>query len=69
MSMKMETNVGNIDRTIRLMLGTLIIILGIYYQNWWGALGLIPLITGAIEYCPLYAILGISTYRKVHRET
>lgn len=63
----MKTNIGNIDRVIRLVAGTLIIILGIYHQNWWGAVGLIPLITGAIEYCPLYSLLGISTYRKLHK--
>lgn len=63
----MNTNIGNIDRIIRLVAGTLIVILGIYYQSWWGAAGLIPLVTGAIEYCPLYSLLGISTSRNISR--
>ncbi|MCW9705856.1 YgaP family membrane protein [Fodinibius salsisoli] len=63
----METNIGNIDRIIRLMLGTFILVLGVYYQNWWGTVGLIPLITGTIEYCPIYSLLGISSYHGFHR--
>lgn len=58
---------GNIDRVIRLTLGSLIIAFGLYYQSWWGAAGLIPLITAIVEYCPLYDLLGISTNRRIQK--
>ena len=57
----MKKNVGQTDKTIRLILGLVIAIVGIYYQSWWGLLSLIPIITGYINFCGLYAIFGIST--------
>ncbi|WP_394886599.1 YgaP family membrane protein [Clostridium butyricum] len=35
--------------------------MGLYFRNWWGIIGLIPIITGLIRYCPISDILGIST--------
>ena len=40
----MKTNVGNADRTLRLVAGVVIIVLGVVLQSWWGAIGLIPLL-------------------------
>lgn len=57
----MKKNVGGIDRTIRIIAGLAIIGWGVYAQNWWGAIGLIPLMTALIGWCPAYAILGMST--------
>lgn len=57
----MKKNVGTIDRTIRAVIGVLIIGIGVYYQSWWGLIGLIPLATAAIGWCPPYAALGVST--------
>lgn len=57
----MKTNVGNADRTLRLVAGVVIIALGIYFQSWWGAIGLIPLFTGTTRWCPAYLPFGIST--------
>ncbi|MEN8174513.1 MAG: DUF2892 domain-containing protein [Pseudomonadota bacterium] len=34
---------------------------GIYAQNWWGAIGLIPLMTAAVSWCPLWGIFRVST--------
>jgi len=59
----MKVNVGKKDKTIRIVVGILLILIGIIYQSWWGLLGLIPLITGLINYCPLYSVLGISTHK------
>ena len=60
----MEKNIGNTDRIVRIILGILILAAGIYYQSWLGVIGLIPLITGLINYCPLYSLLKISTAKK-----
>ncbi len=60
----MKANIGRSDKLIRISLGLLFIAGGIYYQSWWGAIGLIPLFTSTINWCPLYALLGISTKEK-----
>lgn len=60
----MQINVGKTDRTIRLIVGVVIIAAGLYYQSWWGAVGLLPLTTGLLRWCPPYQLLGISTDRK-----
>ncbi len=57
----MNKNVGGIDRALRAIAGIAIIGAGVYYQSWWGAIGLVPLLTALIGWCPLYPILGIST--------
>lgn len=57
----MIKNVGTPDRILRVLVGLAIIGWGIYAQNWLGAIGLIPLATGLISFCPLYKVLGIST--------
>lgn len=57
----MKTNVGNADRTLRLVAGVTIIALGVVFQSWWGAIGLIPLFTGTT---PL--VSGLSAVRHFH---
>lgn len=57
----MKKNVGKKDRSIRIPLGILIIMAGIYFQNWWGLAGLILLVTGLAGVCPVYSLFGIST--------
>lgn len=57
----MERNVGKADRIIRIVLGIAIIAAGVYFKNWWGSVGLIPLITGLVGKCGLYKIFGINT--------
>ncbi len=60
----MQCNVGKTDRTIRLLAGVAIIAAGLYYQSWWGAIGIVPLLTGAFRWCPPYQLLGLSTDKK-----
>lgn len=58
----MKTNEASWDRIVRVMAG--LILLGLAATNavgWWGWLGIIPLATGAIGWCPLYTVLGMST--------
>jgi len=57
----MKTNVGGIDRILRIVVGLALIGWGFYAQNWWGAIGIIPLLTGAISWCPVYLPLKLST--------
>lgn len=60
--MNISKNVGLLDRIIRIILGLALIGLA-YFEviGVWGYIGLIPLVTGLIKWCPLYALLGIKT--------
>ncbi len=57
----MKHNVGGIDRVLRLVAGIGIIAWGFYAQNIWGAIGIVPLFTAAIGWCPAYLPFGMST--------
>lgn len=58
----MQTNVGNIDRIVRAVIGLALIAL-----TWagtigvWGWIGVVPLLTAALGFCPVYTMLGFST--------
>ncbi|WP_235426953.1 YgaP-like transmembrane domain [Cohnella kolymensis] len=45
--------------SIRISAGTTILLLGLAYRSWWGLLGLGPLLTGSLRYCPVNQILRI----------
>ncbi len=57
----MNKNVGSLDKTIRLIVGILIIVIGVLNESLLGAIGLVPIITALIGWCPLYPILKINT--------
>lgn len=57
----MKCNVGKTDRILRIIAGLAIIIGGIYFQNWWGAVGIVPIATGLLRWCPAYLPFGIKT--------
>lgn len=58
----MKSNVGGLDRIARIVAGAVLIALAATNViGWWGWLGLIPLITGLVGFCPLYPMLGLST--------
>ena len=57
----MQQNVGTADRIIRVILGLAIIAWGVVTQNWWGVVGVVPLATAAIGWCPAYLPFGIRT--------
>ena len=55
-------NVGNIDRTLRMLVGLALIALAASGTiGVWGYIGIVPLLTGMAARCPLYSLLGIST--------
>lgn len=65
----MKLNEGAVDRILRIVLG--IAILSLVFvgpRTPWAWLGLVPLLTGVIGFCPLYAVLGISTPGPGRRE-
>jgi len=58
----MTLNVGTLDRVIRIVAGVVLIALVfVGPQTPWGWIGVIPLATALIGWCPAYALLGLST--------
>ena len=58
----MKMNVGGIDKILRIVVGAALI--GLTLANIigvWGWIGIIPLATGLVGFCPLYPLLGLST--------
>lgn len=68
-----QRNEGPVDRTIRIVLGVLLLLVGLWLLNGLGGaaggiivavIGAILLITGITGFCGLYRLLGISTLKK-----
>ncbi|MBI5055857.1 MAG: DUF2892 domain-containing protein [Nitrospirae bacterium] len=57
----MKANIGSADRTIRIVAGLAAIGLGVYFKSWLGVIGLVPLITSFIGWCPLYSVFGFTS--------
>jgi O-antigen ligase len=58
----MTQNIGNIERIIRIVGGLVLITLAATGTvGIWGWLGLVPLATGLVGWCPPYSLLGINT--------
>ena len=57
----MQRNVGNVDRIVRVVAGLAILGAGFWFKAWWGAIGLVPLLTAALGWCPAYLPFGITT--------
>jgi len=56
------TNEGTIDRTIRIVLGLALLSLAVVGpKSLLGLVGLVPLLTGVVGFCPLYRLVGINT--------
>jgi len=59
---QMKTNEAGWDRMVRVIAGLVLVGLAATQTvGWWGWLGIIPLVTGAIGWCPLYTVLGLNT--------
>lgn len=57
-------NVGSVDKILRIIVGlALIAIVFVGPQTPWGWIGVVPLITALVGYCPLYKVIGINTCR------
>ncbi|ROH91776.1 DUF2892 domain-containing protein [Stagnimonas aquatica] len=57
----MKTNVGTVDRAARALLGLLLIAWALFDGPLWAWIGLIPLATALVGFCPLYRLLGFSS--------
>ena len=58
----MKTNIGTIDRVVRILAG--LVLIGLAYSGTigvWGYVGVVLLLTGFVRVCPAYSILGINT--------
>ncbi|MDP4301150.1 YgaP family membrane protein [Leptothrix discophora] len=57
-----KTNVGGIDRILRIVAGLVLIALAATGTvGAWGWIGVVPLATGLLSTCPLYSIVGLNT--------
>ncbi len=58
----MNRNVGTLDRILRVIVGVILIALVfVGPKTAWGWIGVIPLVTALIGFCPAYRLLGICT--------
>jgi hypothetical protein len=58
----MKINVGTVDRVLRIIAGVaLLSLVFVGPRTPWGLIGLVPLLTGLIRWCPAYKLLGIGT--------
>ncbi|MCE2829179.1 MAG: DUF2892 domain-containing protein [Sphingomonadales bacterium] len=60
-----NANIGNADRIARIILGVVLIALVfVGPKTAWGWIGLVPLLTGLVRWCPLYRLIGVNTCGK-----
>ncbi|ACF10927.1 conserved hypothetical protein [Chlorobaculum parvum NCIB 8327] len=57
----MKKNMGQKDRTVRAILGVVMLVYAVVFQNLVGLIGLIPLVTAIVGYCPLYEVLEVTS--------
>ncbi len=61
----MKANVGVADKSVRIMAGAALIILTLMGTiDVWGWIGLVPLLTGLMSFCPLYTVLGVNACKR-----
>lgn len=60
----MKQNVHNLERIVRVVIG--VVLLSLVFvgpKTWWGLVGILPILTGFMGWCPPYQLLGISTVK------
>jgi hypothetical protein len=60
----MAANVGNVDRTLRILVGLALLSLPFWLEGpwrWAGLIGIVPVLTGLFRYCPAYSLFGMNT--------
>ncbi|MBE0613950.1 MAG: DUF2892 domain-containing protein [Burkholderiales bacterium] len=60
----MKANVGGVDKVLRIVAGLGLLSLILILEGnarWWGLVGVVPLLTGLVNFCPLYTLLGLNT--------
>jgi hypothetical protein len=64
MTFKVSFNVGSVDKMVRIIAGIGLLSLVFLLQSnarWVGLIGIVPLFTGLVGYCPLYSLIGLNT--------
>ena len=57
-------NVGSVDKILRIVVSlALIAIVFVGPQTPWGWIGVVPLLTALLGFCPLYRLIGLNTCR------
>jgi hypothetical protein len=65
----MKSNVGPLDQWVRVSVGFVLLFLaGSGLVGAWGYIGVVPLATAALRYCPLYHLLGIDTMHRARHK-
>jgi hypothetical protein len=67
MENSMNANVGKIDKVARLILA--LVLFSLFFvlpgdAKWFGLVGVIPLVTGLVNWCPLYMLFGMNTCKR-----
>ncbi|MFZ4807302.1 MAG: YgaP family membrane protein [Hyphomicrobiaceae bacterium] len=58
----MQANVGTVDRALRIIAGlALLSLVFVGPKTMWGLVGVVPLLTAFVGFCPAYTLLGIRT--------
>ena len=57
----MKSNVGGIDKILRIVAGIALIAWALTGGPVWAWIGIVPLATGLMGWCPLYPLIGLST--------
>ena len=57
----MSRNVGTADRVFRAVVGLVLLGLAWFGGHWWGWIGVVPLVTAAVGFCPAYKLIGLNT--------
>jgi hypothetical protein len=57
----MTCNMGKGDKILRGVVGIVVLAAGLYFQSWWGLIGLIFVGTAFLNWCPLYVPFKINT--------
>ena len=65
----MSKNIGSLDRAVRIVLGLALIALALFNDQSWGWIGVVPLATAFMGFCPAYKLVGLSTCPVVPRGT
>lgn len=57
----MKTNVGGIDKILRIVVGIALVAWAILGGPVWAWIGVLPIITGVMGWCPAYTLIGLNT--------
>jgi hypothetical protein len=60
----MTCNIGRTGRIVRIAAGLTIVGVGVYFQSWWGAVGVLPITIGTLGWCPTFTLFKTSTAKR-----